>query len=293
MTGTTQVMKAFLLRLAYANVIVALGGLGYSVMACELAGITPRVEYVWPGFTTIFAAYNFDKCARLDPQDAINDPERSLFIARYRWVLVALAVLGLLVGGVLSARAGALGVVLYLSPFIGAVLYTLPVVPTRKGMVKIKEVTVLKSVWVASAWGFGPGLLPLVLAGAALDYVAFAALVFTTVRVFVNTVFFDLGDIAGDRAEGVATIPVRFGFLATRRMLNLLNLGFGLGMLGLTLGGWLPPIAHVFNGLTLYAAFYLSRAKSEQSEIGFTCDVVADGEGFVGALACLAVLALS
>jgi 4-hydroxybenzoate polyprenyltransferase len=152
---------------------------------------------------------------------------------------------------------------------------------------------VLKSVWVASAWGFGPGLLPLVLAGVPLDHLALAAFVFTTVRMFVNTVFFDLGDVVGDRAEGVATIPVRFGFLATRRMLNLLNLGFGLGMFGLTLGGWLPPIAHVLNGLTLYAAFYLSRAKSEQSEIGFTCDVVADGEGFVGALACLAVLALS
>lgn len=285
--------KALLLRLAYANVIVALGGLGYSVMACVLAGVPPKLEYVLPGFTTIFAAYNFDKCARLDPQDAINDPERSAFIARYRWLLVVLAVVGLLLGGVLSARGGALGVALYLSPFIGAVLYTLPVVPSRRGMLKIKEVTVLKSVWVASAWGFGPGLLPLVLAGAALDHAALMAFVFTTVRMFVNTVFFDLGDIAGDRAEGVATIPVRFGFLATRRMLHLLNLGFGLVMLAFTLVGWLPPIAHLLNGLTLYAVFYLSRAKNEQSEIGFTCDVVADGEGFVGALACLGVLALT
>ena len=78
-----------------------------------------------------------------------------------------MASLGLVLGAVLSAPAGVLGLTLYLSPFIGAVLYTLPVVPTRAGWLKIKEVTVLKSFWVALAWGFGPGLL-LTAGGAAL-----------------------------------------------------------------------------------------------------------------------------
>ncbi len=286
-------MRSLLLRLAYANVIIALSGLGFAVMACLLAGVSPTFGLVAPAFTTIFAAYTFDKCARLDPQDAINDPERSAFIARYRWLLIAAAVAGLVGGGVLCARGGVLAVLLYLSPFIGAILYTLPVVPTPRGMRKIKEVTVLKSVWVALAWGSGAGLLPLVLADAASERVAIIALAFTTVKMFVNTVFFDLGDVVGDRAEGVATIPVRFGFSATRTMLHVVNAGLAIAVLGFALLGWLPPVSHALNGLTLYAAYYLSRAENESSDLGFSCDVVADGEAFVGAAIGMAFLALA
>lgn len=280
-------MRSALLRLAYANIIIALNGLGFGVMACLLVGARPTASVILPAFTNIFAAYTFDKCARLDPQDEVNDAERTAFIKRFRWPLVVAATVGLAVGAVLSWRAGALGLALYFSPFIGAILYTSPVVPTGKGLRKIKEITGLKSAWVALCWGLGSGWLPVLLAGGSSTTGVEIVIAWTTVRMFVNTVFFDMGDIVGDRIEGVATIPVRFGFRTTRRLLHGINVAAGAGLALIASLGLVPPIAYVMVGLTAYAGLYLARAIDESTDLGFVCDVVADAEGFVGAVAAL------
>src|SRR5690606_26347386 len=97
-------------------------------------------------------------------------------------------------------------------------------------------------------------------------------------RMFVNTVYFDLGDLEGDRAGGTRTIPVVLGFAAARRLLFAVN---GLAGLLLAVGaatGLLPPAAHVINAITIYAAVYLVLA-DERRDLGFLCDVVVDGEG--------------
>lgn len=285
-------MRNALLRLAYANIIIALNGLGFGVMACLLVGAHPTPSVVLPAFTNIFAAYTFDKCARLDPQDELNDPERTAFIKRFRWPLVVAATVGLVVGAVLSWRAGALGLALYFSPFIGAILYTSPVVPTAKGFRKIKEITGLKSVWVALCWGLGSGWLPVLLAGGSSTTGVDIVIAWTTVRMFINTVYFDMGDVAGDRMEGVATIPVRFGFHTTRRLLHGINFAAGAGLVLIAALGLVPSVAYVMVGLTVYAWVYLKRAVDESTDIGFVCDVVADAEGFVGAAAALVFVSI-
>jgi 4-hydroxybenzoate polyprenyltransferase len=139
---------------------------------------------------------------------------------------------------------------------------------------------------VALCWGVGTGWLPVVLVGGAAAFATAVVVAWTAARMFINTVYFDLGDVAGDRQEGVATIPVRFGFHATRRFLYALDLLSGAGLLGLAVVGRVPPSAYAMSLITLYSGYYLWRAVDEETDLGFLCDVVADAEAFVvGALA--------
>ncbi len=282
-------MKNALLLLAYSNVLIALNGAGLALVVLLLSGAPISFAALMLPVCIVFSVYTFDKVARLDPQDGINDPGRYAFILRYRPVLLACATVAFVCGAVVAIVSGWLAALLYLSPVLVAVLYSVPIAPARYRYRGLKDITYVKSVIVALSWGLSATLLPVVVAGGLQHQrwqfdvqpgwpIAVLVSIWAALRIFINTVYFDLGDLEGDRQEGTVTIAVSLGFARTRRLLHIINLATGAAILVCTELGWLPPIAHVLNLGTVYAAFYLMHARDESTDMGFTCDVVVESE---------------
>ncbi len=276
-----------LLRLAYANVLIALNAGGFACAALLAA----RVEISWGPLVlptiAMYGVYTYDKVLRFDPQDSINDPKRCAFIVAHRGLLLTSAAVLLLGGLVVAWCAGWLAFILFVLPFISGILYAAPVLPKRYRIRRIKDATGLKSIYVAAVWSATAALLPLSIAGVGLDsaIAGFAAL-WVFLRMFINTVYFDLGDVEGDRTSGTQTIPVVFGFSQTRTLLFAVNfVSAWILWVGVVAVG-LPPSLWILALAVIYGHIYLKLA-SPTRDLGFLCDVVVDSEGLVLGFLCL------
>lgn len=279
--------------LAFANIWLALSASGLALaafVACDVA--LDVVALLLPALTT-YVVYTFDKVVKLDPvADVVNDPERTRFLVRHRRLLLTLAGLALVGGGVLAATRGPLAFVLFMVPFPIGFAYSTPVLPRRFRYRRIKDLTGGKSLVVALTWSIMAVSLPLAATGAALDTGLHAlAFLWIAARFFVNTVLFDIDDVPGDRAAGIRTLPVWLGVPRTFTLLRVtlvVALGIGLGM------AWLgTPVTLAI--VLLSAAFdvvYLEAARRRRGPLGFLGDVVADGLGVWSGVVTLALVAL-
>ena len=284
-------MRRLLLALAHANVLIALHATGYAAAALVLAGREPSLLALALPTAAMYAVYTYDKVARFDPQDEVNDPERSALIRRWRRPLLISGAAAMLGGGAAALACGPLAALLFLTPLIAGVLYALPLpIPGRRAPLRIKDVTGLKSLYVAATWALTAGALPLVVDGATLDPSPALALIAAWIfaRIVINTVYFDLGDMVGDLAAGTRTIPIALGFQRTRALLLAINGASALLLSGGAALGLLPGGAHVIAAIALYGLAYLVLA-DEGRDLGFLCDVIVDGEGaLVGVLSLIA-----
>lgn len=277
-------MRRLLFALAFSNAWIALTAGGLALAAVVIGGWPLRWDAVVLPILSMFAVYTFDKVLGYDPvSDPENDPERSAFIARRGRPLLAGAVVGLVAACVVAARVSWLAVALVLLPIGVGIAYGFKLLPAGFRYRRLKDITGVKSLAVALAWGACCGLLPATLLGAPWDRAVWLLAAWTGMRLLINTVFFDLGDLEGDRAEGTVTIPVALGFGRTRALLVALAVFAWAAATGATLAGWLPARAHVVNLVALLELGYLAQARDEGADLGFACDVVADGVGLVAA----------
>jgi len=101
---------------------------------------------------------------------------------------------------------------------------------------------------------------------------------FIFLRLMLNTIFFDVRDLEGDKANGIRTLPVAFGRVRSFRAMAVLDLLSSLYLAGLVGLAFLPTYALILILLPVYSSLYRWLASSERAMIGFLCDVVADGE---------------
>ena len=227
------------------------------------------------------AIYSLDRVAELDA-DALTHPERALFSRRHaRWIRgAALGAYALALG--LAGRRGMACVAVTLLPLLALLLYSFPVLPRavarRVGFSRIKEVFVLKNLWVAGTLSVTPVLLAAVSHAGAREVVPLVALgLFLLGRWWVNVTLFDVRDEVGDGAQGLRTVPVVLGRARTVRLLQGVNVLLAVLVLAVPLLGLARP-AFVLLGLSsLYAGVYLRQVHST-GDIHFLCDVVSDGE---------------
>ena len=277
-------MLSLVLRLAYSNLWIALMASAQTYVNSLILGIKSP-QACWLAGLSMFFVYTFAKTVRFDPQaDFANDPERMTFLMRWRWPLIALASFGFLHGLQLTwgdpTRA-----CLFVFPLVGAVLYDVKLLPAGYRYRRLKDITGVKSLVVAIIWGVLTTWLPVYDAGGSLlSAPVLGVTLYATLSMFINTVYFDIGDMKGDRLEGIITLPLHWGLAGTVRRLHLINLLMAVG-LGLMLHwGWLHPIAFWLQPMVLFNWVFLRQARSEESELGFWCDVVVDGTYIFAAL---------
>jgi len=273
--------RSLLVRLARWNLLLALAMAAATLTMQVLAGIAPEPAAPLVVFLTFFAVYGLDRAAEPDADD-LTHPERARFSRVHARLLrgTALAAYALALP-VAWTYAGPRGAAAALLPLAAVLLYSFPLLPApvarRVGFARLKEVLVVKNLVVAATLSATPTLL--VLAGGAGP--ARAALLasgaFLFGRWWINTLTFDLRDEAGDRANGVRTVPVALGRARTFRLLHGGNALLGAAALAAPL---LLPVGPRFALLawsSAYAWVYL-RAMEGGGDEHFLCDVVADGE---------------
>jgi 4-hydroxybenzoate polyprenyltransferase len=275
----------FLLNLAYTNALIGLTAAAQTWVVMRLLGMPPSLEPPLLAFACIYFVYTFAKTIHFDPKaDAVNDPERTALLLRWRVPLIVSAFLAYGAGLWTAGRHDHFALGLMLFPVVVALFYDLKFLPATFRYRRLKDIPGVKSLVVAVTVALLTVLLPLHLAGVGLGTSAWILLLWTFVRFFINTVYFDLGDIRGDALEGVMTLPRLLGFRVTREMLMVLNT-FGLALIELAVrNGALPPSARVLNLTSLYGYWFLLAARDEDTDLGFLCDVVVDGEFCVAAI---------
>jgi 4-hydroxybenzoate polyprenyltransferase len=274
-------VRAFLVLLARENVLLALG-MGAITRVAQVMAELPR-EPVSPLIVALafYAVYTLDRAADFGA-DGLTHPERARFsrlnARRMRVAAVAAYVLAL----ALAAGRGGWSVAVALLPLAAVLLYSFPFLPSavarRVGFSRLKEVTVLKNVWVALTLSATGALLPVAVAGGAPHWAPIAAMAgFLFGRWWINALLFDVRDEEGDRANGLRTVPVLLGRDRTLRLLHAANLLLGMMTLTAPLLGVVRPLFALLAISSVYAWGYL-RAMASGGDPHFLCDVVADGE---------------
>jgi 4-hydroxybenzoate polyprenyltransferase len=275
-------VRASLVLLARGNLLLAFS-VAASVWLVQVMARLP-VEPITPliAFLVIYAIYSLDRAAEADTADRLTHPERARFCRRNARLMQGSALVAYGVALVLAARLGHGCFAVALLPLAAVLLYSFPFLPApiarRVGFSRLKEVLVLKNVVVAATLTALPTLLPVVAAGGVVDVApVWTVGLFLFARWWANTVLFDVRDEAGDRANGIRTVPVVLGGARTLGVLHSVNTVLALVALAAPLFA-LVPVGFAFLGVSsLYAWSYLRRIASG-GDMHFLCDVVCDGE---------------
>jgi 4-hydroxybenzoate polyprenyltransferase len=97
-------------------------------------------------------------------------------------------------------------VLVLLVPLIIGFIYSVKI---SKSLPRLKEIMGVKNVAVAFSWAFTGSLLPALIVTVGTKEVILV-FIYIFIQLFINTVLFDIIDMAGDNAAGVKTIPLRF-----------------------------------------------------------------------------------
>lgn len=192
-------------------------------------------------FLVTVAVYTHNKLTDL-AEDGVNDPDRAAFFGP-RTRLFGLFAVGVYVKALAVATfGGPIAFALTLFPGLLGVLYSSRWLPAD-GADRLKDVVIVGTTAVALAWAVPLALLPLAFEGGGFGAGAAVVLVFFFLRTVVAVELFNVRDVAGDRREGVGTLPVVLGVHPTRYVLCALN-ACSIGLLvAAVLAGVLAPIA--------------------------------------------------
>lgn len=215
-------------------------------------------------------------------EDMVNRPDRAQLVHRHVRVLrlLAIACYGVALG--LSFVSGRWAFVIPLAILVLGFTYSFAWMPirNRENRRRLKDVTLVKNLTISAAVASTAVLLPVLHTSDHLSSSVFALFVFVFLRVFVNTVVFDIRDMEGDRSAGVNTIPVVCGVRKTKTLLYILNLAVALVVVLSVMSAVLPRLAYFLLPSSLYAHVYIVLADHRRFTRGFLSDIVVDGECF-------------
>ncbi len=242
-----------------------------------LEGASTNLLLLLATFFLAISVYSFNKVTDIE-EDAVNLPERAQFAKRNRDLLILASLVSINIAIVFAFFSNPYASVLIIFPFYISVLYSIGVQKLR-----LKDVLLLKNVIAAATCTVAAVLLPLVVhSDAALIVMLVAYFVF--LKLFINSVIFDIRDIEGDKKAGVRTIPVYLGKSKTRALLLILNSTLIAWVALSLICGLFSTYLYVVIFSVLYGYWYIlhfTRAKVKASNL---FDLLVDGEWVILAI---------
>ncbi|NGM69375.1 UbiA family prenyltransferase [Natronolimnobius sp. AArcel1] len=214
-------------------------------------------------FAATLFVYTVNRFTDLE-EDEVNVPDRAAFTKRYGRLLLGIGVCCYLGTIGVAVVLGVPGAIYLLLPLVAAVLYSIG---------GIKRLLLVKNLFVGVAWG----LLPL---GAGYYYdslwtpeILFLA-GYITAMITIAAVVFDIKDIEGDRAEGIATVPNTVGVPRTRRLAQAGTLVVAAAVIAVVALTTLSSALLVVLAMNVYVACYIPFATAERGPLfyGFVID---------------------
>jgi 4-hydroxybenzoate polyprenyltransferase len=276
-TGTIPIdFRDIIYLLVYSSLYLSFAGAAMVWISCVLQGLAFDPTAAAIAVLVTFSIYNLNRKTD-ESEDAINHAERYAFTKKYGKFLFYSAIAAYGVALLLSIIQGFDSLLITAIPLIGGVVYSIPLLPTRTGFIRLKEIPVMKSLIVAIAWAVPPALLPICHAGLHADLSTAVVGIFYFSLVFINTVVFDMRDVEGDTASGVRTIPVILGMRTTKIVLTVLNVCFGAAIVygGLAFMGL--PVTLMLIASVVYAQWYILSFHRLCTE-KILCELLADGQ---------------
>ena len=259
-----EVLHRGVLALVHSNLLIACSATGVAVSTAVLAGFGLEPLPLFVVFAVTLFAYSFNRLADR-AEDEYNLPGRTEFVDRYGRVLFGLGTVLYLTAVGAVVVAGVPGAPALVLPPVVVVLYS---------VLGLKRVLLVKNLLVGLSWG----LIALGMGVYHGDPTAPDVLGFTGFIVAMLTIaaaVFDIKDIEGDRAEGIATLPVVFGPRTTRLLAAGASLAVGGAVTALVLAGVVGVRHLALSGFTLYVAGYSLAATTDRTPLfyGFVVDV--------------------
>lgn len=166
-------------------------------------------------FFVIYSVYSLNRVTDQE-EDAVNMPERSALVQGNEKLLMILAVVSYIVAVFLGWLESPFAAFVLLVPIVSGIAYSKDVLSII-GIPRLKDIFFVKSFVVAFSWAACGALLPaLYLENLFKLWFIFP---FFFIKMFINTVLFDVRDVEGDTLNGVNTVPVVIGVSGTRRLL--------------------------------------------------------------------------
>ncbi|NUB92354.1 UbiA family prenyltransferase [Haloterrigena sp. SYSU A121-1] len=258
-------LESVLRLLVHSNLFISLSTTSVVVTTILLANLPLEPLPLFIVFAATLFVYTVNRFTDLE-EDEENVPERASFTKRYGRLLLAAGV-GLYVAAIGVALALGLPGAIY--------LFLPPIVILLYSVGGIKQVFLVKNLFVGFAWGIVPlgvgyyyGRLW------TLEILAFA--VYLTAMITVAAAIFDIKDIEGDRQEGIATVPNRFGTAATRQYSQAANLAIAAAVVAVVAGSDLPLEFLSLLAMNGYVACYIPFATPDRGPLYY--GFVVDGE---------------
>lgn len=246
---------------------IFIGGTGFfkTYMASVLLGIQPSMMICFAVFLVSFSVYTLDKLVDLE-RDVSNMPARKQFLYSRRRIFLALALSAYIAAALIMVYVRASALPLVFVPVIANAFYGMRLLPW---LPRLKDIPVMKNIVVGSAWALVTVLIPVVHSGYSSPWIL--VLYFIFIKTFIDTVLYDIRDVAGDRISGVRTMPVILG--ETPTVLLLLILNTTILPVSLFLPGESKAIA---LALTLYGYAYIAYLRRRRNPV--VLDLLVEGE---------------
>jgi len=227
-------------------------------------------------FLVVYSVYSLNRLTDQE-EDAVNAPERSIFVEGNERFLLAIAAVSYIVALVLGWIESPFAALILLFPIISGIAYSKNIF-SAVGIPRLKDIFLVKSLIVASSWAVCAAFLPVLYLSGNFIKLGFI-FPFFFIKMFINTVLFDVRDVKGDAINGVNTIPVVIGIKKTRRFLLILQS---------SLLVWLVLFSDLFSRYyviliisMIYGYLYIIYFCGETDHNGVLQDVLVDGEWII------------
>jgi 4-hydroxybenzoate polyprenyltransferase len=217
----------------FSNIYVSLCALSFTVKtALLLYGNCGSLKVNMLVFFATLFLYGFHRIynrSKMLPEE--RGEARHHWADRYQFIFRLLTVVSFIVATILMCYMP-LRVWLLLIPMgLLGLGYSLPVIPTNKGWKKLRELSWLKSIWIAIAYGWITTVIP-VAYQTSVHGLFEPAVLFVFIRsvlfVFILVIPFDIRDMLHDSQNGLKTIPVLLGAERSIRLAIWLLMVFSL-----------------------------------------------------------------
>lgn len=255
----------------YGGHLLSLGAASIVFTSSMLLDIKITWDFLVIAYLVVYISYAFNRLREFDG-DFLSNPLRTRHVEKCIVLLPYSVLFSFLVILLLLAEFGNFNsFVLVLFMVVGSLLYTIFFKNLTKNIIGFK------SLYVALFWALLVVLLILYF-DVSLGLPAFLMAAFVFLRLAVNTVFFDIKDMAADRRLHLKTLPV---FLGRKRVVILIHILNILSFVPLTIGvytGYFPPAILSMLFFYFYTFYYLLSVGEDSINLQKLSYAMVDGE---------------
>ncbi len=258
-----------------SSIFLSVSGVFMLYFSFTILELTPNPFLLSAMFFVIYSVYSLNRVTDQE-EDAVNMPERSALVQGNEKILLILASVAYIVALFLGWLASPFAALILLVPIVLGIAYSKDIFSIF-GIPRLKDILFVKSFVVALSWAACGALLPaLYLESLTKLWFLFP---FVFIKMFINTVLFDVRDVNGDTLNGVNTVPVVIGVSWTKRLLLTLQS---------LLAVWTALFLDLFNDYSLiliasmiYGYLYILYFCTESTRNKTLIDILVDGEWII------------